>query len=790
MALDVGGIFGTIELRYDKAIKALNAVEKQTKDAMGRMSAAVAKHQQAIQGAGLALVAMGAAGILLGRKLVQAAGQMERYEAQFKVLTGSTEAAKARLKELVDFAAKTPFDLPGIIEASLLISALGLEIGTTTETLTLLGDAAAALGMPMDLVVRAMFKAREGMYDLNEMGKLLPKTSLRELGVEFSKTGEIMNREDLFPAAIKLLKRFEGTMDEVSKTTEGKLSNLSDSLFQLAAAFGEALTPAVKKYAEQISRLADRMEAWTKQNREANSALVLLSAKLSLLLIGLGSFLGLLPRIIAGFTAIIAAVSSPVGLIAALAALTAGIYATARAWGVYRDAQERARAHMDRQKELLKQYPRAAEEAQKILDAEIALAAFRAKMVPAYGTKVRLGALPRAYLSKEQKKELDKLKNALWDAERAARAADKAIEDVVTPKDKPPPGLSKEGAKLAERLREEQMKLSEAFIEGLIAQGKSYAEIEAAAGRYYAKIAVLEKDAIERRSKHAAMEEKLEKVRLDLKTAYSQLVKDLPLIEAEAFGDERRILELRVKAWQDTQKKIVDAWLNMMRVRLKGKAEELAAIEQQAKDVMARVNAVVKAGLAQQKSLWGSIRDEIKSAFSDVFLDLMKGTASFLNFFQRICDAMLRYLADRLAAMVAAWIDAEYRKRMEATKTALYMQSLQLASGEQQGGGGNFWEQLGLMAAKFFMGGGEGMASGGIVTKPTIAMLGEKGPEAVIPLSQAQPAFASASPVNITIQAIDTQTGAAFLMRNRDSIARAVLGSMRDNSALKRRVGL
>ena len=76
-----------------------------------------------------------------------------------------------------------------------------------------------------------------------------------------------------------------------------------------------------------------------------------------------------------------------------------------------------------------------------------------------------------------------------------------------------------------------------------------------------------------------------------------------------------------------------------------------------------------------------------------------------------------------------------------------------------------------------------GLASGGIVTKPTLAMVGEGGgPEAVIPLSQTTGGKYdlgmgnndSAPVVNFTLNAVDTQTGVEFLLRNKPAIIKVV----------------
>ena len=121
-----------------------------------------------------------------------------------------------------------------------------------------------------------------------------------------------------------------------------------------------------------------------------------------------------------------------------------------------------------------------------------------------------------------------------------------------------------------------------------------------------------------------------------------------------------------------------------------------------------------------------------------------------------------------------------------------------MKGGATQGGGfGDIFSSIGGSLGKLFGSGGggtglegmsaetlalAGLASGGIVTKPTLAMVGEGGgPEAVIPLSQTTGgkydlgmSNDSAPVVNFTLNAVDTQTGVEFLLRNKPAIIKVV----------------
>ena len=99
-----------------------------------------------------AAVAIGAIGSVIksitdsGTEAIMAAAKMKQYEIAFTTMLKSAESGKAMMQDLQDFAAKTPFDVPGVVEAAQQLTAFGFEAKDIIPTLTTLGDAAAGLG--------------------------------------------------------------------------------------------------------------------------------------------------------------------------------------------------------------------------------------------------------------------------------------------------------------------------------------------------------------------------------------------------------------------------------------------------------------------------------------------------------------------------------------------------------------------------------------------------------------------------------------------------------------------
>jgi len=116
-------------------------------------------------------------------------------------------------------------------------------------------------------------------------------------------------------------------------------------------------------------------------------------------------------------------------------------------------------------------------------------------------------------------------------------------------------------------------------------------------------------------------------------------------------------------------------------------------------------------------AVWQYTWERIEDAFADAIYDMMTATRSFTDFLKVAWDAVLKAIAQIIAQEVATFIAGEKKKQKEIQKT----QAMMLAAG---GGGIGSWIAL---AIPF-------LQHGGIVTKPTLAVIGEKGPERVTPL--------------------------------------------------------
>lgn len=196
---------------------------------------------------GMARVGLGLAGVAVGvgalvGKMVSGNAQFEQYNTQFEVMLGSAEAAKQRMAELAEFGAKTPFELPQVVEADRILQGFGLHAEQTAEKFgysgeeirRIAGDVASGTGssfQEMSLLIGKFSTGATGeaIARMMELG-IASREKLSNLGLEFDKSGSLLSP---LPEAMEVVlslmdEKYGGMMDAQSQTFSGMMSNLSD----------------------------------------------------------------------------------------------------------------------------------------------------------------------------------------------------------------------------------------------------------------------------------------------------------------------------------------------------------------------------------------------------------------------------------------------------------------------------------------------------------------------------------------------------------------------------------
>jgi hypothetical protein len=251
----------------DKASGKVKTITKNitadSKLAIGAFDKLRTSSNQAILAAGKWAAAGTFAGVgILGGIAIKTADDFEKANLKYKVLLGSQAAADKRVKELIAFAAKTPFELGQIQQADTLLQGFGIR---TEKMLTTIGNASAISGADFT-ELSLVFGQLSQSKDLENIKQLVEKgvvsfSELKNAGIKFAKDGSIINSvEETFAAVMSITeKKFKGGMEELSQTLTGKLSTMKDNISMTLGAIAQE-TGLLDLFKDGVSRLNKFME--------------------------------------------------------------------------------------------------------------------------------------------------------------------------------------------------------------------------------------------------------------------------------------------------------------------------------------------------------------------------------------------------------------------------------------------------------------------------------------------------------------------------------------------------
>lgn len=184
----------------------------------------------------------------------------EDYNARFTTLLGSSDAAKERLAALADFGAKTPFELPQVVDADIILQGFGLHseeaakrFGFSGEQIrTIAGDVASGTGSSFSEMTLLLGKfstgaTGEAISRMAELG-ITSRDELTKMGLEFSKSGQLLTPlPQAMQTVLQLMKdKYGGLMDAQSATFNGMVSNLQDWVAGTLRTIGQPIFEVLK----------------------------------------------------------------------------------------------------------------------------------------------------------------------------------------------------------------------------------------------------------------------------------------------------------------------------------------------------------------------------------------------------------------------------------------------------------------------------------------------------------------------------------------------------------------
>lgn len=237
--------------RVSAPLKKLERQLRPFKRAFKDIGDASAGLQSSLRGiAGPLAIVFGAAGLgsigAIGTKIVGTSAQFEKFQTVLETIEGSSEKAKASMDWVADFAAKTPYELNGVTDAFVKLKAYGID--PQTGALRSAGDAAAAMGKPLEQAVEALADAMTGENErLKEFGITTEKAG-DDIVYRWQQNGKAMvatakkNSRDQIQSVIQGIwnSRYGGAMDKLSGTWDGMWSNLQDTLTKFYKMIGDA----------------------------------------------------------------------------------------------------------------------------------------------------------------------------------------------------------------------------------------------------------------------------------------------------------------------------------------------------------------------------------------------------------------------------------------------------------------------------------------------------------------------------------------------------------------------
>jgi hypothetical protein len=306
---------------------------------------------------GVGMAAVGGFGLAM-RSAIDMNSQLETSTLQFQTLMGDADLAAEHVGKLFEFAGKTPFETQPIIDASLKLQTYGGAALNTMENLQLVGDAAAAVGQPIDEVAFWVGRAYAAMQAGQPFGEAAMR--LQEMGIMGPEARQALedlqasgaSGAEVFGLFTEQLGGFSGAMELQAGTWQGLTSTIKDNLNLLVAG---ALKPFFDLAKEGLAGLAE----WL-QSAEVQAAIQSFAEKLTLVVTAIATFVSeqVVPfvqehgpqlqevltalaiafgalMIIGAVSALLSLFLSPIGLIAAAVGLLAAAWVNN--WGGIRD---------------------------------------------------------------------------------------------------------------------------------------------------------------------------------------------------------------------------------------------------------------------------------------------------------------------------------------------------------------------------------------------------------------------------------------------------------------------
>ena len=182
-------------------------------------------------------------------------GEFQQLEIAFTTMLKSKEKADSLMREIVEFAATTPFDLKGVASGAKQLLAYGFEADSIRENLTMLGNVAAGVGSQIGDIIylygtlnaqgKVMTKdlmqfAGRGIPIYKELATVMGVTEKQVMELASQSKISFQHIEQAFQNMVGESGLFHNLMQEQSKSITGQISNLGDAIDSMFNEIGQS----------------------------------------------------------------------------------------------------------------------------------------------------------------------------------------------------------------------------------------------------------------------------------------------------------------------------------------------------------------------------------------------------------------------------------------------------------------------------------------------------------------------------------------------------------------------
>lgn len=340
LEVEISGKLDGLQAALNQAMGKIDDFVNKTKGASDKVESAFKKMERAGSAmsdiGGRLSVALTAPIVLLGKASITAYAELDSLKRGLQAVMGAGADLNGELTKLKEVAKLPGLGFKEAIEGSVRLQAAGFSADAARRTLMSFGNALATVGKgkaELDSVtyqlVQLQNKTSGFGADLRTLSEHLPQ--LRVAMESVFGTAESEKVAEMGYTGAQVVEMLTNEFAKLPKVTGGvgnALENLQDSLGHSAAKMGEAIDKAFglqekfDKLGETVSEFADWLENLDPAVQKLSFVFIGLAAAIGPLSLIIGQVISMLPKLAAGFTLL----TGPVGLaVLAIAAAAATI---------------------------------------------------------------------------------------------------------------------------------------------------------------------------------------------------------------------------------------------------------------------------------------------------------------------------------------------------------------------------------------------------------------------------------------------------------------------------------